>query len=92
MILGLTYRTGAPWNESQWSNAEFDALLTEAEGYLDVNRRREVMAKLEQIMLDDGPAVIPLWRSLFTYARKNVKGVQLHPSLYYEFRQMWLQS
>jgi peptide/nickel transport system substrate-binding protein len=92
MVLGLTYRTGAPWNESRWSNAEFDKLLTEAEGYLDVERRRSVMAEIEKIMLDDGPAVIPLWRSVFTYCRKNLKGAEMHPGLYYEFKNMWLES
>jgi peptide/nickel transport system substrate-binding protein len=55
MVLGLAYRTGAAWNESNWSNKQFDALLAEAKGYLDVERRRAVMAKLERIMLDDGP-------------------------------------
>ena len=40
MVLGLAYRTGAAWNEANWSNAEFDKLITEAEGYLDVEKRR----------------------------------------------------
>src|SRR5260221_6389054 len=55
MVHSLAYRTGGAWNESNWSNAEFDKLITEAEGYLDVERRRAVMAKLERIMLDEGP-------------------------------------
>jgi hypothetical protein len=48
MVLSLAYRTGGAWNESNWSNAEFDKLITEAEGYLDVDKRRAVMAKLER--------------------------------------------
>jgi hypothetical protein len=36
MVLGLAYRTGAAWNESNWSNKEFDALLAEAETDPDV--------------------------------------------------------
>ena len=51
----MTYAVPAAWNEAAWSNPEFDRLITEAEGYLDVEKRRGVMAKLEQIMLDDGP-------------------------------------
>src|SRR5262249_5910498 len=68
MVLSLAYRTGAAWNESNWSNPEFDKLLTEAEGYLDVEKRRAVTAKLEQIMLDEGPAVVPVWRAVFNYS------------------------
>ena len=39
MVLGLAYRTGVPWNESAYSNKQFDELLTKAEGTLDVDKR-----------------------------------------------------
>ena len=65
MVLSLAYRTGGAWNEANWSNAEFDKLITEAEGYLEIDKRRAVMAKLEKIMLEEGPIVVPLWRSVF---------------------------
>lgn len=92
MVLGLAYRTGAAWNESAWSNAEFDKLITEAEGYLDVEKRRAVMAKLERIMLDEGPAVIPVWRAVFNYTDKKIKGYKIHPSIYIEAKDMWIES
>ncbi len=82
MNLALAYRTGSPWNESKYSNPELDKLLTEAEGTLDVEKRRAIMAKIEAIMLDDGPAVIPVWRALFTFADNRVRGFQMHPSTY----------
>ncbi|HXQ65385.1 MAG TPA: ABC transporter substrate-binding protein [Alphaproteobacteria bacterium] len=82
MVLGLAYRTGVPWNESHYSNPEFDKLLSEAEGLLDVEKRRAVMAKLEAIMQDDGPIVQPVWRSLFTFMDKRVKGFKMHPTGY----------
>ncbi len=41
MVLGLAYRTGVPWNESNYSNKDFDTLLAEAEGTLDVEKRRD---------------------------------------------------
>jgi peptide/nickel transport system substrate-binding protein len=82
MSLGLAYRTGVPWNESAYSNAEFDKLLTEAEGVVDVEKRRALMAKLQQILQDDGPIIQPVWRSLFTFMDKRVKGFKIHPTLY----------
>ena len=78
----LAYRTGVPWNESKFSNAEFDKLLTEAEGTLDVDKRRVIMAKLEQIMLDEAPIVLPLYRALFTFSNKKVVGFRMHPTAY----------
>ncbi|MFQ5783253.1 MAG: ABC transporter substrate-binding protein [Alphaproteobacteria bacterium] len=82
MVLGLAYRSGVPWNESSYSNPEFDRLLTKAEGILDVDKRREVMAELETIMQEDGPIVQPLWRSVFTAMDKRVKGFRMHPTSY----------
>ena len=82
MVLGLAYRTGVPWNEAKYSNKDFDSLLTTAEGTLDVAKRREIMAKLEAILQDDGPIVQPLWRSVFTYMDKRVQGFKMHPTQY----------
>ena len=82
MVLGLAYRTGVPWNESSYSNPEFDRLLTKAEGILDVEARRKVMCQLETIMQEDGPIVQPLWRSVFTGMDKRVKGFKMHPTSY----------
>ena len=79
MVLGLAYRTGVPWNEAKYSNKDFDSLLTTAEGTLDVPKRREIMAKLEAILQDDGPIVQPLWRSVFTFMAKRVQGFKMHP-------------
>ena len=92
MVHSLAYRTGGAWNESNWSNAEFDKLITEAEGYLDVEKRRAVMAKLERIMLDEGPIVVPLWRSVFNYSDKKIKGYKIHPTIYIEAKDMWVDA
>ena len=82
MVLGLAYRTGVPWNESAYSNKEFDTLLTEAEGTVDVKKRSEILGKLQKIMQEDGPIVQPLWRSVYAAYDKKVKGFDIHPTLY----------
>lgn len=82
MTLGLAYRTGGAFNESGYSNPEFDALLTQAEGTLDVDKRREIMGKIEVIMQEDGPIVQPLWRNVQTAYDKRVHGFKMHPSQY----------
>ncbi len=82
MVLGLAYRSGVPWNESEYANPEFDRLLTEAEGLLEVDKRRRVMAKLERIMQEDGPIVQPLWRPQLTFMDKRVKGFKMHPAAF----------
>jgi len=92
MSLALAYRSGGPWNESKYSNAEFDRLLGQAEGTLDVTARRETMARLEAILQDDGPIVQPVWRSIFTFHDKRVQGFRPHPTLYIFGNQLAIQA
>jgi peptide/nickel transport system substrate-binding protein len=92
MSLGLAYRSGGSWNESKYSNPEFDKLLTQAEGTLDVNQRREIMARLEGILQDDGPIVQPVWRAIFTFHDKRVQGFKPHPTLYIFGNQLAIQA
>ena len=82
MVLGLGYRSGVPWNESGFANADFDRLLAKAEGTLDVDERRALMAEIEAIMQEDGPIVQPVWRSVFTFYDKRVQGFAQHPTNY----------
>src|SRR3989442_4316312 len=92
MSLALAYRTGVPWNESKYSNPEFDRLLSLAEGTLDVASRRETMARLEAILQDDGPIVQPVWRSVFPFHDKRVQGFRPHPTLYIFAHQLAIQA
>jgi peptide/nickel transport system substrate-binding protein len=80
MTLALAYRTGVPWNETHYSNAKFDEILTKAEGTLDIDKRRELMGELEVIMQEDGPIAQPLWRSNYGAYDKRAKNINLHPT------------
>jgi len=90
MVLGLAYRSGVPWNESSYANPEWDAALTEAESELDVESRRAKMEKVEKILQDDAVLVQPFFRSVFTAARENVVGFEMHPTRYYRFHKVSL--
>ncbi len=82
MVLGLAYRSGVPWNESHYANPEFDALLTKAEGTLDIKERSEILGQLQTIMQDDGPIIQPLWRPGLSATTKDVAGWDKHPTDY----------
>ncbi len=79
-IYALAYRTGAAWNETGFSNDEFDRLLNEAQGIAEPGRRSEMMAQLETILRDEGVVVQPYWRSTFRHAAPNVVGAAQHPT------------
>lgn len=77
-VLALAYKSGEAWNESGFANAEFDALLVEANSLADADKRREVMAKLQAIMTEEGVVVQPYWRSIFRHAKPGLVGWDMH--------------
>ncbi|MEM6895826.1 MAG: ABC transporter substrate-binding protein, partial [Pseudomonadota bacterium] len=79
-VLALAYRSGEAWNESAFSNAEFDALLAEATAIADADARREVMARIQTIMQEEGVVVQPYWRSIFRHYRPDIVGAEMHPT------------
>ncbi|MEL6451223.1 MAG: ABC transporter substrate-binding protein [Pseudomonadota bacterium] len=79
-VLALAYRSGEAWNESGFANAEFDGLLSDALAIADADQRRDVMAKLQQIMQDEGVVVQPYWRSIYRHHKPEVVGAEMHPT------------
>ena len=77
-VLGLAYRSGEAWNEFAWSNAEFDALLAEANGIADADARRVVMAKIQKIVIDEGVTIQPYWRNVGRHHVDGLVGVDMH--------------
>jgi peptide/nickel transport system substrate-binding protein len=89
-VLDLAYRSGVAWNESAFSNAEFDRLLDQASGISDADARRDVMERLQQIMQDEGVAIIPFWRSTYRNLRPNVLNADMHPAFEVRYQYMAL--
>jgi peptide/nickel transport system substrate-binding protein len=89
MVMSLGYRTGAPWNESSYSNPEFDKALDAAEGVLDPNERKAKLGVAEKILQDDAVMILPLFRPVYTIVTKNVNGYEGHPTQYHQFNKIW---
>ena len=77
-VLSLAYRSGEAWNEFGWANAEFDALLAEANSIADVDARREVMAKLQGMVIEEGVTIQPYWRKISRHHKDTLVGVDMH--------------
>ncbi|MCP5085508.1 MAG: ABC transporter substrate-binding protein [Rhodobacteraceae bacterium] len=77
-ILGLAYRSGEAWNEAGFANAEFDALLAEANSIADADKRRVVMGKLQAIMIEEGVTIQPYWRTVTRHHVEGIVGADMH--------------
>jgi len=91
-VLALAYRSGEAWNESAFSNAEFDAALTEAMGVADPDKRRVLMEKVEQILQDSGTLVQPYWLSKFSHTTPKVKAFEIHQAEELHLERVWLDT
>jgi peptide/nickel transport system substrate-binding protein len=97
MVLNLGYIADAegnpvPWNETRWVDDEFNDLVAQANGILDVDERRAVFCDIEQIMMDRGPIGVAWWQNIWTVYRKDVQDVPGHPTLYMLFNEVWKQA
>lgn len=91
-VLALAYKSGVPWNESAYSNAEFDALLDQALSTPDVEARRSIMAKIEKNLRESGVIIQPYWRSIYRSHREGVMGYDAHQALELHGDLIWLDS
>ncbi len=91
-VLALAYKSGVPWNETAYSSEEFDTLLAEAMSLADVEARREVMAKIETLLQEDGVVIQPYWRSIFRHYTDKVQGAEMHPSFEHHHYRWWIKA
>jgi len=91
-VLALGYRTGEAWNETGYSNPEFDAKLEKALAISDPDERREIMKDIEQILQDSGILIQPYWQSLFCHMQPSVKGHEMHQTYQLDFQKTWLDA
>lgn len=78
-VLALAYKSGVAWNESAFANGEFDALLEQSLAIANADARREIMAKIQKIMQDEGVVIQPFWRSVFNHSNGKFTNVDVHP-------------
>lgn len=89
-VYALAYRSGAAWNETGFADPELDALLAEAYGIADPDRRRDLMARMEEIVQDAGIIVQAYWRSTFRHMTPAVHGLVMHPTFEIQLERTWL--
>jgi peptide/nickel transport system substrate-binding protein len=60
-MLALAYQSGSKYNDTKWSNAHFDELLINARAELDEAKRGKMFGEMQQMLHEDGGAVIPVF-------------------------------
>ncbi len=72
------------WNEYVYCNDEFDAILDEARGELDPERRTALYHRAQEILMEDGPALIAAYTSWVGAWHPHVKNFAVHPLTWFD--------
>ncbi len=75
VMYSLTYKKGAPWNESHWENPRFNEVLMQAKAELDDTKRAGMYREMGMLMRDDGGTVLPYFPNFISGRRKNVRHI-----------------
>jgi peptide/nickel transport system substrate-binding protein len=73
-----------------WSNKEVDQLLDDGRKEGDLKKRKEIYARVQRILVDVGPPVIPYHRPYIMALNKQVQGYEIHPIRWVDVRRVWL--
>jgi peptide/nickel transport system substrate-binding protein len=82
----------AEWNETRWVDKEFEQLLVEAERTLDVEERRQIMSKIEDIFWERGPIGIAYWKQVWNIIPKKFQNISAHPTEYDLLHEVWIDE
>ncbi|MBI1384830.1 MAG: peptide ABC transporter substrate-binding protein [Rhizobiales bacterium] len=86
IMLSTAYKSDAPWNDTHWKRADFDAKLAAARGETDFAKRKAIYHDLQVMIHEDGGAAIPFFNNNVDGLRDTVKGY--YPSGAYELSGM----
>jgi len=97
MLLPQAYIAGSdgkpvPWNETHWVDQEFSDILKQAEGTLDLTKRKELVGKLEEIQKDRGSIATPFFMDVWKIYDKTLQDIIPTPEEYAIFYETWIKS
>jgi peptide/nickel transport system substrate-binding protein len=86
------HKSDAPWNESYYSNEELDSLLEAVESEPDFDKRKDMFDRMQEIITEDIPRIIPSYWPALWAQRDYVMGIPEHPQWYFLLREAWLDK
>lgn len=70
-------QTDGDWNSSNYASSDYDALVTEYQGAVDVAGQKAAVGKIQQLIHADGPAMYPYFYNYLSGHDDSVGGVEV---------------
>jgi peptide/nickel transport system substrate-binding protein len=77
IFLTRALQTDGDWNSSNYSNPDYDALVTEYQGAVDVEGQKKAIGAIQKLVQEDAPALYPFFFDYLSGHDKSVQGVQV---------------
>jgi len=75
VFLEAPLTSGGPWNAAHFKNPTYDGLVKQYVAAVDLQSQKTIAGKIETLLLDETPLVIPYWIDGLTATSPSVHGV-----------------
>jgi peptide/nickel transport system substrate-binding protein len=75
VMLTLTLKSDAPWNESYWKNEKFDQLLLASRAELDPVKNKQMYCDMQTMVSETGGTILPVHRSYVDAMSSKIRGM-----------------
>ena len=81
--LNENWYSKAKTNQVGYSNPEVDKLLTDLSKEFDAAKRKDMIVKIQQLIMNDAATLFFGYETTFLYSNKSVEGLKMYPMDYY---------
>ena len=75
-FLTAPLKTGGIWNAAHFSNKQYDALVQQYAGEVDVQKQQQISKQIQELLLDETPLIIPYFYNYLAAGSKKVQGYE----------------
>jgi peptide/nickel transport system substrate-binding protein len=75
VFLGAPLTSTGTWNAAHFKNSQYDSLVKQYVGALDLTSQRSFAGQIETLLLDETPLILAYWFDAISVTKKSVAGV-----------------
>ena len=76
LFLNAPLVSGGPWNAAHFANPQYDKLVAQFVGALDLGTQKKIAGEIERLLLDETPMIVPYFFDQLVATRKTLTGVR----------------
>lgn len=80
------------WNYANYENEKVDDLLEKGMAEADENKRKEIYHEIQEILYEEGPWLLPYFKTYPVATRKTVQDYPHYPNQWVNFHEVWLDN